>query len=65
MLTPFQCGLANKTANKGTQKSRIINLYMELTKNDRYLFTKGNVLYNLTTYIIKTQFANRKDRFIN
>ena len=38
---------------------------MELTKNDRYLFTKGNVLYDPTTYIIKTQFANRNDRFIN
>ena len=38
---------------------------MELTKNDRYLFTKGNVLDTLTTYIIKTQFANSNDRFIN
>lgn len=64
MLTPFQCGLSNKTANKGTRKSRIINLYMELTKSDWYLFTKGNVLHNLTTYITETQFTNRNDKLM-
>ena len=64
-LTPLQCRLANKTANKGTQKISIINLDMELTKNNWYLFTKGNVLCNLTTYIRRIQFANTHDRFIN
>jgi hypothetical protein len=63
MLTPFQCGLANKIANKGRQKSSIINLYMELTKNIWYPCTKGNVLCSLTTYTIKSQSAKISNRF--